>query len=608
MQFRNDIQGLRAIAVLLVLIFHISSKWLPGGFIGVDVFFVISGFLITKIITSKINKGTFSLKEFYISRVKRIVPAYYFLLISVAITFLFIFIMQDLGNFKLSYFWALIFNSHYYFSNIDDYFGFSSNENPLLHTWTLGVEMQFYIFLPLMLLLKNRKIVLALLIILLVSLLSYGSLEIYKGNKGLMYFSLLARTPEFLVGSLIAFLNIDQNNFIKNHRNLFSIVGVVGLLLSAYFITEQSFFPGIGSLPPLIFAGVLLCTNDSAVNNFLSRKIPVYIGELSYSIYLWHWPVIAFIRYYNAKYELSSGDIAMVLVVTSIGSLLSYYIIEKPLRSKNKMSFYIPFSFLIIANILLLYFLVPLKRSFSIAIPKEYGLPKEFIKSHGMTFEEVETLGDLSFNRKKILLMGDSHAHVMTPYLNILGKKHHFSMRVITSSNIPNFPDLKETEEFKNNVKFQKYKKDQQHIVRAEIDSADIIVVMVFGDGKRWKENLEYLAKMTNKKILFIKDYPHLNIHPVRINRGFIKNKSINYQYEIEKFEVPKSIKELQIIYPNFKVVTFKNENEFFKNAPFLNDTLIYYDQDHINEFASKRYGDFTGEEFMKYLNWALAK
>lgn len=565
MQFRNDIQGLRAIAVIIVLIFHISDTWLPGGFIGVDVFFVISGFLITKIITSKLQKGTFSLKQFYLSRIKRIVPAYYFLLLFVAVAFLFIFIMQDLGNFKLSYFWALIFNSNYYFSSIDDYFGFSSNENPLLHTWTLGVEMQFYIFLPLILLIKNRKIVLALLIILTLSLFSYGSFEIYNGNKGLMYFSLIARTPEFLVGSLIAFLNIDQNKFIHNHRNLFSIIGVIGLLLSAYFITEQSFFPGIGSLPPLIFAGVLLCTNGSAINNFLSRKTPVYIGELSYSIYLWHWPVISFIRYYNADYELSSMEIVLVLFVTLFGSLLSFYAIEKPLRSKKSLKFYLPLSLLVVANVLLLFFLVPLKKSRSISFPKEFRNPQEFIKSHGMTFEEVQTLGDLDYKGKNILLIGDSHAHTFTPYLNKLGKNNHFSMRVITNSNIPNFPDLEETEEFKNNVKFQQYKAVQQKIVRGEIDSADVIVIVVFGNGDRWRSNLENLAKLSTKKILFIKDYPHLDIHPVRVNRDFIKNRRKDYRYDVEIFDVPQSIKNLENKYPNFKVVNFRNEKVFLK-------------------------------------------
>lgn len=166
MKFRNDIQGLRALAVIFVFVFHLSNRFLPGGFIGVDVFFVISGYLISKIILSKLEKNDFSLKEFYISRLKRIVPAYYFLLIVVWVAFFFIFINADIGKFKLSHFWATIFNSNYYFANADNYFGASSNENPLLHTWTLGVEMQFYLFLPLLLFIRNRKLLTAILCLL----------------------------------------------------------------------------------------------------------------------------------------------------------------------------------------------------------------------------------------------------------------------------------------------------------------------------------------------------------------------------------------------------------------------------------------------------------
>lgn len=604
MNFRNDIQGLRAIAVLLVLIFHISSSWLPGGFIGVDVFFVISGFLITKIITSKIKKGTFSLKQFYISRLKRIVPAYYFLLICVAIVFLFIFMMPDLGNFRMTYFWALIFNSNYYFSTVDDYFGLSSNENPLLHTWTLGVEMQFYIFLPLLLLIKNRKVVSALLILLVLGLFSYASVEIYNGNKGLMYFSLIARTPEFLIGSLIAVLNIEQNKTLHRYRNLFSVIGFFGLIISAVLITEKSFFPGVGALPPILFAGLLLCTHDSAVNNFLSKKIPVYIGELSYSIYLWHWPVISFIRYYNATYDLSAFEIGIVILVTIVGSLVSFYAVEKPLRFKSGFRLYLPLAILAFVNFVLLYFLVPLKRLNTSTFPQQFLYPNEFIKSHGLTFQKVETIGDENYKGKKIVLIGDSHAHIFKTYLNRLGKEQNFSMRTITNSFIPGFPDLKETEEFKTNVKFQKYKTTLQKKIINEIDYADVIIVMVYGDGSKWVENLENLAKIPNKKILFVRDYPHLGINPIRVNKDYIKRKS--YDYNVVTIKTPVLVQQLSLKYKNFRIVDLKKEHEFFKDAPFLNDTIIYSDQDHLNFYGSERYVDFTGEEFMQYLNWAL--
>lgn len=158
MEFRKDIQGLRAIAVLFVFIFHINSSWLPGGFIGVDIFFVISGFLISSIILHKLDNNRFSFKDFYISRIKRIVPAYYFLLLIVAFFGVFFFMTSDINVFRKSFFWSLLFNSNHYFTSLDTYFGASSSENPLLHTWTLAVEMKFYLFLPILLFLGVLKL------------------------------------------------------------------------------------------------------------------------------------------------------------------------------------------------------------------------------------------------------------------------------------------------------------------------------------------------------------------------------------------------------------------------------------------------------------------
>jgi peptidoglycan/LPS O-acetylase OafA/YrhL len=146
--FRYDIQGLRAIAVLAVLIFHINKEWLPGGFIGVDIFFVISGYLITSIILEQKEANRFSFINFYISRIRRIVPAYYALIFVVMLAVSFQYIPTDINIISSSFKNAILFNGNNYFKRLDTYFGASASENPLLHTWTLAVEMQFYLFLP----------------------------------------------------------------------------------------------------------------------------------------------------------------------------------------------------------------------------------------------------------------------------------------------------------------------------------------------------------------------------------------------------------------------------------------------------------------------------
>ncbi|WP_448636327.1 acyltransferase family protein [Pedobacter panaciterrae] len=207
MEFRNDIQGLRAIAVLLVFTFHLSPQILPGGFIGVDIFFVISGYLISSIVLHKIDNNKFSLLDFYYGRIKRIVPAYLVLLIALAAISAFIFVPSDIAGLRKGLFWSAIFNSNNYFATLDNYFGASSNENPILHTWTLAVEMQFYLFLPILLLfIKNKKILILTLTIITLIFLGYGTFEVLSNNKGSMYYSLLARSPEFFIGVLATLL------------------------------------------------------------------------------------------------------------------------------------------------------------------------------------------------------------------------------------------------------------------------------------------------------------------------------------------------------------------------------------------------------------------
>ena len=156
LKFRNDIQGIRALAVLLVFIFHISGTALSGGFIGVDIFFVISGYLITNILINKIDTQTLNLFDFYIGRIKRIAPLYYFQLIVVLLVAIFIYIPSDILLLRSDAVWASIFLSNKHLSETVTYFGPSSTENPLLHTWTLAIEMQFYFLLPIFLIMIKR--------------------------------------------------------------------------------------------------------------------------------------------------------------------------------------------------------------------------------------------------------------------------------------------------------------------------------------------------------------------------------------------------------------------------------------------------------------------
>ncbi|MDR6544698.1 peptidoglycan/LPS O-acetylase OafA/YrhL [Chryseobacterium rhizosphaerae] len=210
MQFRNDIQGIRALAFFLVFIFHINYTWLQGGFIGVDVFFVISGYLMTSIIIDQKDKNIFSFYDFYWKRLKRIFPAYLFLIIAATLAGSFIYLARDIWTLQKSAGASIVFLSNLLFSRGDSYFGAALNENPFLHTWSLAIEMQFYLLLPLLLIWVKRKYLSAVIVLLIIVLTIYTSISMYIDNSNTStYFSLVSRIPEFLIGSFysLAFKN-----------------------------------------------------------------------------------------------------------------------------------------------------------------------------------------------------------------------------------------------------------------------------------------------------------------------------------------------------------------------------------------------------------------
>lgn len=606
MKFRNDIQGLRALAVVFVFLFHLSHNFLPGGFIGVDIFFVISGYLISSIVISKIANDKFNLLDFYDSRIKRIVPAYYFLLIAVWVGFYFIFINADIGKFKLSHFWALVFNSNYYFANVDNYFGVSSNENPLLHTWTLGVEMQFYLILPFILLfIKNRKILISILILITVGLFAYSTKEIMTGNKGGMYFSLLARSPEFFIGVLISLVKIEKNNFVIKNAFPLSLIGFIGLLCSALILTETSPFPGALAILPCLSVGLLLITPTSKLNFFLANKFFVFIGEISYSVYLWHWPIIAFLRYYYSRYDLRVSEMFIVIFSTITLSLFSYYFVEKPFRLKKGLRFYAILGSMFIINVLLIVFVVPIKFKTS-QIPLEYIYPSFGMESHSNHFKRVGVYGNIKSNGKQILLLGDSHALTYLPYLDELGKGEKFSFHSITNDRYPSLPGLSDKIIVERD-RFITYKKLEPSI-NSEIGSADVLIISFTGDGKKYKNVIEQLLLnlKPNQKVLFISDFPSLDVNPVRINRSHIKDSSKKHQYKLSYAQYDTEILKLIEENPQSKYVDLSSENHYFSDAPFYKDTLMYYDSNHLNYYGSVNYEKVSGKIFIKYLNWAL--
>ena len=226
---RRDIQGLRALAVLAVMIFHLNPAWLPGGFVGVDIFFVISGFLLTEILLVKKQEGgvTFRIVAgFYTARARRIAPAYYAMLLLVALAAAIFFIPSDFATFRDSFSSAGLFRSNQFFANYGDYFATQSHEQPLLHTWSLAVELQFYLLVPFLILIPSGRWLPLVLVAFLIffTLVAQYRLE-FSGQEGAVYYSLSARIPEFIAGSLAA-VYLASNHIGRGISRGLSIAGV----------------------------------------------------------------------------------------------------------------------------------------------------------------------------------------------------------------------------------------------------------------------------------------------------------------------------------------------------------------------------------------------
>ena len=280
-EFRLEIQGLRAVAVLGVMAFHYNSALMPGGFAGVDVFFVISGFIISNLILN--SSKTFSWGSFYWGRIKRILPAYFVTLSVVTLIASILFIPNDFSFFLESLKSSARFNSNHYFSNSGSYFAPSATEWPLLHTWSLAIEMQFYFILPLLLVWLPRsalKLVLPTLIIFGFAYVLYGVQA--QGNSNKLYFSLLARIPEFLLGAYLATSGAGSTLSLRTRAAIgwlgLTVVGVAFVLSDkSNFFNGMVFLPCIGAALVIISRGVGM--------NWLSGRFMVWIGGLS-------WPVV----------------------------------------------------------------------------------------------------------------------------------------------------------------------------------------------------------------------------------------------------------------------------------------------------------------------------
>lgn len=339
--YRPDIDGLRAIAVMSVLVYHGFPQVLVGGFVGVDVFFVISGFLITRIILTGLQRGKFTFSQFYARRIRRIFPALGVVLAASLVMGWFVLFPVDFGRLALHTAAGAGFVSNIALWRESGYFDTASEVKPLLHLWSLGVEEQYYVVWPLLLVLAASVLHRLLAVVLVIAALSFAAnILLLNDYPSAVFYLPMTRFWELMVGSILAYVHVYRPNVARAlHAPRFgsALSGLGALLLVvALLVTKESMnFPGWWALLPTLGTAALIAAGPTAFVNrrLLSNKPIVYVGLISYPLYLWHWPLLTYARIVHGDIPSVAIRVAMLALSVALAAL-TYHLLESPIRRR----------------------------------------------------------------------------------------------------------------------------------------------------------------------------------------------------------------------------------------------------------------------------------
>jgi peptidoglycan/LPS O-acetylase OafA/YrhL len=589
---RADIQGLRALAVLAVVTFHVDSSLLPGGFIGVDVFFVVSGFLITSIIRDQLLDSCFNIVEFFLGRLRRILPAYMAMLGLTSIVMAILLTPNDFRIFFDSLESASYFNSNSFFASHYDYFSPAAHELPLLHTWSLAIEMQFYLILPIVMLLIPHRAHPILLVIGGIGLLLVAQNTLGSGQRQSVYFSLAARIPEFLVGSLLAYIPFSRCS--PHIKQLLSVSGL-GLVLGSFtFIGTDDTFPGFLAMPACIGTAMMIFSRGSALNAHLGSSPLTLIGNLSYSIYLWHWPILTAIRYTVERYELTFLEILAALLATAVISVVSYRYVERPFRKKLQARKEILLFATVLIGVLASalgarHFNPRLVETLPTALTR-YADPATIC--HGKVVDNC--LRGAREGEHTVLLIGDSHAAQLNLFADVVGEKLGLRFKVMTASSCVPIPGF-DTDRIKEAARLPCT--EQIAAIQQQIANADAVIIA--GMWSYHMQSAEFSLALTaflsdmraaDKPTLLLAQVPMFLGNTQRSHRFAALGLHRHAQLDDAWIRGNRDISELA---REVGSMTYMDLSSLpvFQDAPFLRGELIYFDEHHLNERGSLMYG-----------------
>lgn len=592
--YRHDIDGLRGISVIAVILYHYGFNIFPGGFLGVDIFFVISGFLITQIIKDKIINKKFSYTEFIIKRSRRILPCL-FLVITITIFCSYFFMTPSYyANFSISVISTIFFVSNFFFWEQINYFNDLAIITPLLHTWSLSIEEQFYIFYPFIMWLAyvkgSKKIFLFILFIFFLSSIflssSLGSLTSKYFNNiewhwlnptsASFYFTPF-RAWEIIIGCIAALIYKDL--IIKSLlRDIVCFISLVVVIFSFSYFTKNSPMPSYLSLIPTlaIFFLILFNNKKNYTYKILSYKGLAFIGLISYSLYLWHQPVLAFAL--QLKPTFSSTDKFFFIALSIIFSIFSWRYLEQPFRDTQKIgkkrflkiiviwpSFLLLFSIIIIIN-----------KGFINFYPKEkHDILKYTLNDYSDYVEKNWTLhSGINFSEKySFVIIGDSFGQ---DFLNILYENEKINGQNIGTYYIQNFFYCIE----QNNCKPNKFLSDINNL------NAELLIF-----SKKWnKEDVKYfreqildkVKKDANIKVIGNKNFGNVNI---KLLSNLSYEKKIKYKVVIpenERIIIDSFAKQIPDIF--YYDLVDKICSDYVCNLFNNNGELISYDGFHLTK------------------------
>ncbi|MDB6143810.1 MAG: putative acyltransferase protein [Pseudomonas sp.] len=454
--YRPDIDGLRAIAVVLVAVYHAKFP-VFGGFVGVDVFYVISGYLISSIIYKEIEAGTFTFRGFYERRIKRLLPAYLFLLFWLFLYCSHFLFADELISFAKSTVYSLIGLSNVYFLLGTGYFG-SAGYEPLLHTWSISVEEQFYVFWPIILivLFKIRHRISPTLVIVGLFVLSLALSEVFAHHhRNAAYLLLPFRFFELLIGSYLAISAEKVARWMK-YPTLCALLGSGVIIASAFVLDETSTFPGLNALPVCLGVALVIAagmTNTPGlVTRVLSLSPVTYVGKISYSLYLWHWPILILAEYQGIP--LTPVNAGLLLAVAFVASSISYHLVEKPFRAIKPRQFrkvftgiYLLPSLCVLGMAVLIVTHDGFRSDADLAVAElEEQNTSHIIRSKCMETAVIGNIDEchLGASKKAIdgVLIGDSFANAYAPFINALAADAGLMIHDTTMSSTPSIPGI----------------------------------------------------------------------------------------------------------------------------------------------------------------------